>query len=219
MWTLENVKTTLVSFLDQELTPNTWMVNFECSRETATEIFIWSKISQWEKQISKRRNFWLWIFFCTRVRMSCNIGDNRNIFHELKTKLGPYRVVLTTPKVPPEKKWITVVDMQQIPNIEKVDSRKDISCLSWTKYNGRRKFCVNFVTDIDNLNFVVYGYRNHLYLRDIQTDLNLTNYESILVYRVHLWSFFDWFFERCIELDETTVHFWNKLHQEWTLSI
>ena len=96
MWTLENVKTTLVSFLDQELTPNTWMVNFECSRETATEIFIWSKISQWEKQISKRRNFWLWIFFCTRVRMSCNIGDNRNIFHELKTKFMSWKIPGTT---------------------------------------------------------------------------------------------------------------------------
>ena len=61
--------------------------------------------------------------------MSRNIGENRNLFLKLKSKLGLYHVVLTNPKTSPEKITSTLVEMQQLPEIEKVDSRKEISCL------------------------------------------------------------------------------------------
>ena len=76
--------------------------------------------------------------------MSCSIGVNRNLFLKLKSKLGLYPVVLTTPKTSPEKLTLTVVEMQQLPDIEKTDSKEEKSCLQWTIYNGRRKVCVNF---------------------------------------------------------------------------
>ena len=87
--------------------------------------------------------------------MSWNIGDNRNLFLKLKSKLGLHHVVLTTPKISPEKLTLTVVEMQQLPDIEKTDSKEEISCLKWTIFNGRRKVCVNFQTDTDKLNIVV----------------------------------------------------------------
>ena len=64
--------------------------------------------------------------------MSWNIGDNRNVILKLKSKLGLYHVVLTTPKASPEEITLTVVEMQQLPNIDKVDSNEEISCLKWT---------------------------------------------------------------------------------------
>ena len=51
--------------------------------------------------------------------MSWNIGDNRNLFLKLKSKLRLYRVVLTTPKTSHEKLTLTVVELQQLPDIEK----------------------------------------------------------------------------------------------------
>ena len=75
---------------------------------------------------------------------------------------------------------MTVVEMQQLPDIEKTDSKEEISCLKWTIYNGRRKVCVNFQTDTDKLNIVVYRYRNNLYLKDNEVDLKLTEYQSFL---------------------------------------
>ena len=54
--------------------------------------------------------------------MSWNIGDNKNLFLELKSKLGLYQVVLTTPKTSPEKLTLTVVEMQQLSDIEETDS-------------------------------------------------------------------------------------------------
>ena len=66
--------------------------------------------------------------------MSWNIGDSRNSFLKLKSKFRHYYVVLTTPKTYPEKHTLTVIEMRQYPDIEKLDSKK-ISCLEW-----KRKF-------------------------------------------------------------------------------
>ena len=98
--------------------------------------------------------------------MSWNIGENRNLFLKLKSKLGLYHVVLTTPKSSPKQNTLTSSEMQQLPEIEKVDSKKVIFCLKWTFYNGRRKIYISFKTDMDKMNIVVYRYRNNTYVKD-----------------------------------------------------
>ena len=138
--------------------------------------------------------------------MSWNIGNNRNLFLKLKSKLGLYHVVFTTPKTSPEKLTVTVVEMQQLPDIEKTDSREELSCLKWTIFTGRRKVCVNFQTDTDKLNIVVYRYRDSLYLTDDEVILKMTEYQSLFPKRVYLLSYIEVFYKRCIVLNETTVH-------------
>ena len=137
--------------------------------------------------------------------MSWNIGNNRNLFLKLKSKLRLYHVVLTTPKTSPEKLTLTVFEMQQLPDLEKIDSKEEISCLKWTIDNGRRKICVNFQTDTDKLNIVVYRYQNSFYLKDNELDLKMTEYQSPLAKRVYLLSYVDISYKQCIVLDESTV--------------
>ena len=137
--------------------------------------------------------------------MNWNIGDDRNLFLKLKTKLGLYHVGLKI-KDSPEKITLTLVETQQLPDIEQADSKDEIYCLKWTVYNGRRKVCINLQTDTDKVNIVVYRYRNSTYLKDTEMDLKLTEYEKILAKRVYLLSYIDIFYKRCIVLDETTVH-------------
>ena len=96
--------------------------------------------------------------------------------------------------------------MQQLPQVEKVNSKNETSCLKWTTYNGRRKICLSFKTDVDKLNNVVYRYRNNTYVKVIEMELKLTEYEKLVSERVYLLSYIDVFFERCIVLDETAVH-------------
>ena len=140
------------------------------------------------------------------VRMSWNIGDNRNLFLRLKTKLGLYHVELRKPKDFPGIITLTLVETQQLPDIEKIDWKDEISCLKWTIQNGGRKVCINFETDTDKVNIVVYRYRNNTYLKDTEMDLNLTEYKELLAQRVYLLSYIDIFYKRCIVLDESTVH-------------
>ena len=115
--------------------------------------------------------------------MSWNIGDNRNLFLKLKTKLGLYHVELKS-KDSPEKLTLTLVETQQLPDIEEVDSKDESSCLKRTFYNGWRKVCINFQTDTYKVNIVVYRHRNSTYLKDTQLDLKLTEYKKLLAKRV-----------------------------------
>ena len=61
-------------------------------------------------------------------------------------------------------------------------------------------------TDTDKLKIVEYRYRKSLYLKDHEVDLMLTEYQSPLAKRVHLLSYIDILYNRCIVLDEATVH-------------
>ena len=89
--------------------------------------------------------------------MSWNIGDNRNLFLKPKTKMGLYFVELRS-KDSLEKITLTLVETQQLADIEKADSKHEISCLKWTIYNGKRKVCINFQTDTDKVKTFVYRY-------------------------------------------------------------
>ena len=81
--------------------------------------------------------------------------------------------------------------MQQLPNNEKTDSKEGNFYLKGTKQNGRQKVCVKFKTDTDNLNFVVYRYRNKMYLKGNEIDLKLTGYQSLLTKRVYFLRYDD----------------------------
>ena len=80
--------------------------------------------------------------------MSYNIGEYRSLFILMKSKLGLYQVVLTAPKISPEKVTLTIVEMQQLPEIKKVDPNNEISCLKWIIHNGRTKVSISFKTDM-----------------------------------------------------------------------
>ena len=95
--------------------------------------------------------------------------------------------------------------MQELPDIEKTDSKEEKSCPKWTIYNGRSKVCGHFPIDTDKLNNVVYRYRYSLYLKDNEVDLKMTEYQSLLAKQVYLLSYIDIFYKRCIVLDETNV--------------
>ena len=145
--------------------------------------------------------------FFFQVRMRWNIGDNRNLLLKLKTKLVLYQVELRSkPKDSPRKNTQTLVETQQLPDIEKVVSNDEFSCLKWTIYNGRRKVCIIFQTDADKVNIVEYRYRNNTYLKDTELDLKLTEYKKLLAKCVYFLSYIHIFYKRCIILDETTVH-------------
>ena len=138
--------------------------------------------------------------------MSWNIGDNGNLFLKLKTKLGLYHVEPRKPKDSPGKITLTLVETQQLPDIEKFDLKDEIACLKWTIYNGRRKVCISFQTDTDKVSIVVFRYRNNTYSKDTEMELKLTEYNKLLAKRVYLLSYIDIFYKRCIVMDETTVH-------------
>ena len=89
----------------------------------------------------------------------------------------------------------------------------------WTIYNGRRIGYVNYQTDTDELNFIVYRYQNNVNLKKSEMELKTTENGKLLSEWVYLLSYIDLFFNWYLELDETTVHNENKLRQERMFSL
>ena len=59
---------------------------------------------------------------------------------------------------------------------------------------------------IEKLKILVYRYRNNTYVKDTELELKLTEFEKLLSKPVYLLNYIDVFFQRCIVLDEATVH-------------
>ena len=126
-----------------------------------------------------------------------------------------YHVVLTTPETSQEKLKFTGIEMQQLPDFQKTDSKEEVSCLKWTFFIGRRKVRVKFQTDTDKLNIVMYRYRNSFYFKDNEVFLKMTEYQSLLAKRAYLMSYIDIFYKRCIVLGEKIVHDLRKHCKVW----
>ena len=109
--------------------------------------------------------------------MSWNIGENRNLLLKLKWKLGLSHVVLTTPNTSP-KKYHNLSWNATVAGNWKVDSKNKISWLKWTIFNGIRKVCVSFKTDMDNFNTVVYRYWTNIYVENTEKELKSTEYNT-----------------------------------------
>ena len=137
--------------------------------------------------------------------MSWNIGENRNLCLCLRTKLGLHHVKLSSSKGP-KKINLTVVEMQQLPEVKKIAPEEEISCLKWVIYNGRRKICLSFQTDTDSIEVTVYRYRNNNYLKDSDIKLSVIEYKHFLQKRIYILSYLETFSKKCIILDETTTH-------------
>ena len=52
------------------------------------------------------------------------------------------------------------------------------------------------------MNIVVFCYGNNAYLKDTEMELKFTKYEKLLANRFYLLSYIDFFFERCIVVNE-----------------
>ena len=138
--------------------------------------------------------------------MSWNIGDNRNIFLKLRTKLGLYHVLLTSSKQTPKKVNLTIVEMQQLPEVRKFDSENEISCLRWIIFNGRRKICVFYKSDTDYVAITVYRYRNNMYMKESDIELKSTEYNTLLEKKKYLLSYLETFSKKFILVEESTHH-------------
>ena len=134
-----------------------------------------------------------------RVRMSWNFGDKKNFSFKRKSKLGLYKIVLTTPKTSVKQLTLTIVEMKQLPDIEITDSKEELSRFNWTIYDCTKKV-LNFKTETDKLIFVGYCYWNSLYSKDNEVDLQLTKNQAFVTKRVYLLNYMDIFHKWCIVL-------------------
>ena len=121
------------------------------------------------------------IFRLIQDRMSWNIGGIRNLFLKLKSKLGRHQAVLATPKTSHEKFALTLVKMQQLPNIEKThDVFRKTSFFPPKKDNimvgGKYVRTSNLLEQVECSRVTL---PKQIYLKDSEVDLKLTEQQSL----------------------------------------
>ena len=69
--------------------------------------------------------------------MSWNIGFSRNLVLKLQNKLGLFHIVLQENS---QKFSLTVLESQNLPKLQDLDTESQISQFEWTLHNGRLWF-------------------------------------------------------------------------------
>ena len=85
--------------------------------------------------------------------MSLNIGFSRNLVLELQNKLGLFHIVLQEKS---QKFSRTVLESQNLPNLQNLDTESQISQFEWTLHNGRRKVFLSYRSDIKKKDLIEY---------------------------------------------------------------
>ena len=107
--------------------------------------------------------------------MSWNIGKNRKHRSQGIIKIGTLTSCAHKTQKLSQKNSLTPMEKQQLPDMEKTNSNSEFSCLKWRKYNGRRKVCVIYQTDTDELNIFVLCYLYiSIYRKGSEMELKMT---------------------------------------------
>ena len=102
--------------------------------------------------------------------MSWNIGFSRNLLLKLHNKLGLFHIVLEEKS---QKISLTIIESQNLPNLQNLDVDSQISLFEWTLHNGRRKIHIGYRSDTKKIDLVEYR-RNEINGKII----NLYNYKE-----------------------------------------
>ena len=100
---------------------------------------------------------------------------------------------------------VNVVQIQQLPEVEKRDPEK-MYYLKRVIYNGRRKICMTFKIDTGTAEMFVYRYRNKTYVKNSDIRTSVLEYEHFLQKTIYILSYFQIFSRTCIGTNETTHH-------------
>ena len=88
--------------------------------------------------------------------MSWNIGFSRNLIIKLHDKLRLFQIVLEKSS----KKSLTIIESQNLPNLQNLDVDSQLSHFEWTLHNGRRKILIGHQSDTKKIFFYNYKEKN-----------------------------------------------------------
>ena len=83
--------------------------------------------------------------------MSWNIGFSRKLLLKLHNKLGFFHIVLREKS---QKISLTVIESQNLPNLQNLDVDSQISHFEWILHNGRRKIHIGYRSDTKKIELV-----------------------------------------------------------------
>ena len=134
--------------------------------------------------------------------MSWNIGFSRNLVLKLQNKLGLFHIVLQEKS---QKLLLTVLEPQNLPKLQDLDTESQISQFEWTLHNGRQQFFLNYRSDIKKIDLIEYRRKGNTWKNNQKFQLEKKEYDNLVDFIPSLLSYVETFKKTCIIIDECTV--------------
>ena len=134
--------------------------------------------------------------------MSWNIGFSRNLVLKLQNKLGLFHIVLQEKS---QKLSLTVLESQNLPKLQDLDTESQISQFKWTLHNGRRKIFLSYRSDIKKIDLIEYRRKGNTWKNNQNFQLERKEYDNLVDFIPSVLSFVETFNKTCIIIDECSV--------------
>ena len=134
--------------------------------------------------------------------MSWNIGFSRNLVLKLQNKLGLFHIVLQEKS---QKFSLTVLESQNLPKLQDLDTESQISQFEWTLHNGRRKIFLSYRSDIKKVDIIEYRRKGNTWKNNQNFQLEKKEYDNLVDFIPSVLSYVETFKKTCIIIDECTV--------------
>ena len=134
--------------------------------------------------------------------MSWNIGFSRNLVLKLQNKLGFFHIVLQEKS---QKLSLTVLESQNLPKLQDLDTESQISQFEWFLHNGRRKIFLSYRSDIKKLDLIEYRRKGNTWKNNQNFQLERKEYDNLVDFIPSVLSYVETFKKTCIIIDECTV--------------
>ena len=110
--------------------------------------------------------------------MSWNIGFSRNLVLKLEKKLGLFHIVLQEKS---QKNSLTVLESQNLPKLQELDTESQISQFDWTLHYGRRKVFLSYRSDIKKMDLIEYRRKGKIWKNNQNFQLEK---ESMIIWLI-----------------------------------
>ena len=134
--------------------------------------------------------------------MSWNIGFSRNLVLKLQNKLGLFHIALQEKS---QKFSLTVLESQNLPKLQYLDTESQISQFEWTLHNGRRNFFLSYRSDIKKIDLIEYRRKGNTWKNNQNFHLEKKEYDNLVDFIPSVLSYVETFKKTCIIIDECTV--------------
>ena len=134
--------------------------------------------------------------------MSWNIGFSRNLVLKLQNKMGLFHIVLQEKS---QKFSLTVLESQNLPKLQDLDTESQISQFEWTLHNGRRKFFLSYRSDIKKIDLIEYRRKGNTWKNNQNFQLEKKEHDNLVDFIPSVLSYVETFKKTCIIIDECTV--------------
>ena len=134
--------------------------------------------------------------------MSWNIGFSINLLLKLHNKLGLFHIVLEEKS---QKISLTIIESQNLPDLQNLDVDSQISRFEWILHNSRRKIHIGYRSDTKKIELVQYRRKGNQWKNNQSLQLQREEYDKLIDMLPSLLGYVETFKKSCIIIDECTV--------------